>query len=209
MAGIRAELSTKPVETCPVARLSEENDVDVTSVSWTHSPDSDRVTEECTVQGTVESVPEGFERVFTTGSQTVYRFERSATNPCPCELLEEPIVDVHAEGGTLRVTVDVENVDVLRSRLDGIRSEYPSTSVDRVGASLLDEGSSELVLLDVGSLTARQREVIETAFDMGYFDHPKEANAGDVAAELDITTSTFTEHLAAAQSKLLSAILED
>ena len=44
---------------------------------------------------------------------------------------------------------------------------------------------------------------------MGYFDHPKGANAGDVADALDISRSTFTEHLAAAQTKLLEAVLKN
>jgi hypothetical protein len=43
---------------------------------------------------------------------------------------------------------------------------------------------------------------------MGYFEHPRTANAGEVADELDISRSTFAEHLAAAQSKLLDAVLD-
>jgi len=43
---------------------------------------------------------------------------------------------------------------------------------------------------------------------MGYFDYPKGANATDVAEELGVARSTFTEHLAAAQTKLMDAILE-
>ena len=42
---------------------------------------------------------------------------------------------------------------------------------------------------------------------MGFFEHPREANAEAVAAALDITPSTFAEHLAAAQSKLVDSIL--
>lgn len=59
------------------------------------------------------------------------------------------------------------------------------------------------------SLTDRQREVLESAHGMGYFDHPKGANAGEVAAELGVSRSTFAEHLAAAQSKVLESILTD
>jgi predicted DNA binding protein len=43
---------------------------------------------------------------------------------------------------------------------------------------------------------------------MGYFEHPKGANAGEVAEALAITTATFSEHLSAAQSKLFDAILD-
>ena len=63
------------------------------------------------------------------------------------------------------------------------------------------------MFVDRGRLTDRQREVLQTAYDMGYFDHPKRANASEVAAALDISPSTFTEHLAVAQQKILEAIL--
>jgi hypothetical protein len=50
--------------------------------------------------------------------------------------------------------------------------------------------------------------VLETAHRMGYFDHPKGADAGDVADELGISRSTLAEHLSTAQSKLFDAILD-
>jgi len=42
---------------------------------------------------------------------------------------------------------------------------------------------------------------------MGYFERPRDANAGAVAEALDIAPSTFAEHLAAAQRKLLDEAL--
>jgi len=43
---------------------------------------------------------------------------------------------------------------------------------------------------------------------MGYFERPKRANATEIAADLGIAQSTFTEHLMAAQRKLLRDVLE-
>ncbi|MEF8887534.1 MAG: helix-turn-helix domain-containing protein, partial [Haloarculaceae archaeon] len=54
----------------------------------------------------------------------------------------------------------------------------------------------------------RQREVVETAYEMGYFEYPRESNATEVATALDIQPSTFTEHLTAAQGKLLGELVE-
>ncbi len=54
------------------------------------------------------------------------------------------------------------------------------------------------------ALTARQREVLETAFRVGYFEVPREASAADVAAELDIGQSTVVEHLRRAERNLLA-----
>jgi predicted DNA binding protein len=67
---------------------------------------------------------------------------------------------------------------------------------------------SDLVTVDRSELTERQREVLTTAYEAGYFDHPKGANAGEVAESLGIDRSTFSEHIAAAQRKLLSTLLD-
>lgn len=56
--------------------------------------------------------------------------------------------------------------------------------------------------LDV--LTERQREIIRTAYEMGYYEVPREATNGDIAAELRIDPSTVTEHLQRAERNLLA-----
>jgi hypothetical protein len=64
------------------------------------------------------------------------------------------------------------------------------------------------VFVDRAALTDRQREVVTTAHQLGYFERPRDANATEVAEHLDISRATFAEHLAAAQSKLLDAVLD-
>ena len=56
-------------------------------------------------------------------------------------------------------------------------------------------------------LTARQREVIETAWKMGYYEVPKEVSADDIAAEIDLESSTVNEHLQRAERNLLGQFL--
>jgi DNA-binding CsgD family transcriptional regulator len=57
-------------------------------------------------------------------------------------------------------------------------------------------------------LTARQREVLRTAYRVGYFEVPREGSAADVAAELDIGQSTVVEHLRRAERNLLAGQLD-
>lgn len=54
------------------------------------------------------------------------------------------------------------------------------------------------------TLTERQREVLETAYEMGYFEVPREVASEAIAAELDIDASTVTEHLQRAERNLLT-----
>lgn len=56
----------------------------------------------------------------------------------------------------------------------------------------------------IDELTNRQREVIQTAYDEGYYEVPREATTSDIAAELDVDPSTIAEHLQRAERNLLS-----
>lgn len=53
-------------------------------------------------------------------------------------------------------------------------------------------------------LTDRQREVVQTAFEMGYYEVPRNVSNEDIAVELDLDSSTVAEHLQRAERNLLS-----
>jgi hypothetical protein len=151
------------------------------------------------------------ELVFDYGDHATYRFERERDVACPCEVVEAhdcPTVDVAIRDDGVHVTFHVPDMADLQALVGDLREQFPTLDVKRLLRSTGDAGAHNLVFVDRGRLTDRQLEVLETAHRMGYFRHPKGANAGEVATELDITRSTFSEHLAAAQGKLLDAILE-
>ena len=52
-------------------------------------------------------------------------------------------------------------------------------------------------------LSSRQSEAIELALEAGYFDWPRRVDVETLADQLDITHSTFLEHLRKAEKKLL------
>nr|WP_305149289.1 helix-turn-helix domain-containing protein [Halobellus litoreus] len=56
-------------------------------------------------------------------------------------------------------------------------------------------------------LTARQREVIQTAWEMGYYEVPKAVSAKEIATELELDSSTVNEHLQRAERNLLKKLL--
>lgn len=79
---------------------------------------------------------------------------------------------------------------------------------ESVGVSAEESGEYTPAETDVLSLlTGRQREVFETAVEMGYYEIPREVNQRDLAAELDLAPSTVDEHLRKAESRMLSAVL--
>jgi hypothetical protein len=102
----------------------------------------------------------------------------------------------------------VSDLDALRDIVADLRDTFEDVSLRRLTRSGHQDGETDLVFVDRTALTDRQREILETAHRMGYFEHPRGANATEVSAALDINRSTFAEHLAAAQSKLLDAVLD-
>ncbi|AGB32963.1 Bacterio-opsin activator HTH domain protein [Natrinema pellirubrum DSM 15624] len=215
-SGIRAEIKIDDPPDCVVAQAAAAASGRVHSVSKSTSPSApERVTEEFMLEA--DDYPEEFdvdaeiESIFSYGSSEVYRFERELGHGCPCECIEGhdcPVVDVRAHGSALYLTFHTPDMHVLQAVIGDLRERYSGLDVQRLLQSQQDHDERHLVFVDRSTLTDRQTEVLETAHRMGYFDHPKRANAGEVATELGITSTTFTEHLAAAQTKLLDAILD-
>lgn len=58
-------------------------------------------------------------------------------------------------------------------------------------------------------LTERQLEVLQVAYNAGYYDWPRQASGKDVAEDLGITSATFSEHIHAAERKLLTILFSD
>jgi len=212
-SGIRVELSVDAPGACPVASVSDEAGAVVTDVARS-SPDEDgQVIEEFTATGTDEAAIEArgdMDKVFATGNGDRYQFSRTRTD-CVCEAVETydcPVADIRAESGQLYLTFHAPDVDRVRAIVTRLKDLYDGVSLRSMRRNG-DVDPVDSILVDRSQLTDRQQEVLETAVEMGYFEYPKGANAGDVATELDISVSTFAEHLAAAQTKLLDSIVAE
>ncbi|MDE1819760.1 MAG: helix-turn-helix domain-containing protein [Euryarchaeota archaeon] len=70
------------------------------------------------------------------------------------------------------------------------------------------DGSSALLrvggIAPEAEMTSRQERAVETAFRMGYFDHPRRSGLREVAAELGVSRSTTLELLRRGLTKVLS-----
>jgi len=212
-SGIRAEVAIHSPDGCQIASISDETGATSRSISRSMGTlDGGAVTEEFVLDADVPVEREGVDRVFSYGSRNVYRYDRERGIGCPCEAIERhdcPVVDVHTRDGTLYLVFHAPDMNRLQEVIGDVRDSFDGVEVRRLLRSSEERGEQELVFVDSSSLTDRQREVLETAHEMGYFEHPKGANAGQVADALGITTSTFTEHLSAAQTKLFAGILGD
>ncbi|WP_254765925.1 helix-turn-helix domain-containing protein [Salinilacihabitans rarus] len=216
MTGYRATVAIREPADCPVALASAETGKAVDDVARSSRPTTDgAVLEEFRVTGDGNGVDAGtvgvdVEPVTESETESVYRFERDWREGCVCDVIEScgtPVASVRADDGALLVSLRSGDLESISDIVGDLKGQFEGVHLREL-AETGDGSSSDLVLVDRGRLTDRQREVLETAHEMGYFEYPKRSNAGEVAEALGISGSTFAEHLAAAQRKLMDALVE-
>jgi predicted DNA binding protein len=212
-SGVRAELAVEGPSNCPVAAVSREADAPVTEVTWSRA-DGEPV-EEFRVGDEVDADAAALadaDPVLDVGDERVYQFTRE-TDDCACEVVESlgtPVADARVADGTLVLTLHLDGVERLREVVAELDTVADDVSVRYLVHAAADgDGGADRTVVDRGQLTERQREVLRTAYELGYFEYPREANATAVAEELDIGLSALAEHLAAAQGKLLAEVLAE
>lgn len=113
------------------------------------------------------------------------------------------------QNNTFEVVATTRDWDSFRALADEIRDtlgRFELLSVNQIEnpGEPLDSGRLSEVL--VTKLAPEQLEVLETAYNMGYFDVPRQASATDVADALGIAQSTLSERLRVAERNLLELI---
>ena len=209
-SGIRATVAFENPGDCPIAACSATADTRIEHVSTSATTDGVTTVTEFLATGDVPD-RDDIEAVFDYGTATVYRTTQGETERCPCECLGRYGCPVHryaAEAGCLTLVFHAAEFETLQTVMGEFRERYSPVDVRRLLRPPLDGNPEERVFVNRGKLTARQYEALMTAYEMGYFERPKRANASEVAAELDIAQATLTEHLVTAQRKLLEDILE-
>lgn len=209
--GIRATVSFTEPGDCPLTRASRSAEGVIEQVSTSVSlPGGDGSVTEFLARGDLADV-DGVEPVFSYGETTLYRMTHDAPASSPYETLGEFGCPVHrfaAEDGVLTLVFHTEEFGMLQSVMGEFRERYPPVDVQRLLQPPLSGSPAERVFVNRSKLTDRQLEVLTTAYEMGYFRRPKGANATEIADALGIAQSTFTEHLVAAQRKLLEDLLD-
>ncbi|MFC7047343.1 helix-turn-helix domain-containing protein [Halobacteriaceae archaeon GCM10025711] len=205
-SGIRATVEFTAPGPCPIADLSAAATTTIDSVAVNVCP-SDCT--ECVTEFSMDAAHEpdvDVTPVFSHGSTHRYRLVHDESMHCPCECLGQfgcPVVRYVAEDGTLTLVFHAADYEQLQAVVTELREQFSSLDIKRFVRSPDGDHSHDMVFVDRSKLTPRQLEILTTAYEMGYFERPRQANATEIAAELDISPSTFSEHLAVAESKIL------
>lgn len=140
--------------------------------------------------------------------------------PLQCGVVSErpvPELTVVERGGHFERTSITDRQASVLTRLDehtsakrieaGLRDAYGNVSMTMVQTDPTEETPENGD--DYTPLTDRQQQVLELAFQMGYFERPRGKNAEELATMLNISRSTFTQHLRAAEQKILRSAVGD
>lgn len=111
--------------------------------------------------------------------------------------------------GVVSITGVVPAERDARPIVEQVQETYPAVEFtgkrhsDVVAPLITEAGVRSLF----GSLlTDRQWETVRLAYERGYFDQQQRCSQTELAAEMGISQKTFSQHLQAAQRKLLSVV---
>ncbi|WP_224447125.1 bacterio-opsin activator domain-containing protein [Haloprofundus salilacus] len=114
-----------------------------------------------------------------------------------------------ADGADGKLVVELPAVADVRAAVTALQDRFPNVAVcaQRERERTNSRGVEFRNSLD-SALTERQREVLETAFLVDFFEWPRGSTAEEVAEALDVSPPTFHEHLRRSQQKLLTAYFD-
>ncbi len=132
-----------------------------------------------------------------------------------------PVVSALAERGAetdaitasptgVRVTLELPANADPRTVVEHLAERYPSTElVARREHERPEQTKRDLVADIEESLTARQELAIRKAYLGGFFDWPRDVSGEELAESMDISPSTYHQHLRTAERKVLAAVFEE
>lgn len=142
-------------------------------------------------------------------------FEFIVSGDCPAyRLAELGALPKTVEGvdGRGRIVAEIPLRYDASAVTEQFLEEYPDFELiakrtKETHTSMITPSTFQRPILD--DLTERQREVLQTAFEMGYYEWPRDCTGEDVADALGISAATFSEHVFAAERKILTFVFEN
>ncbi len=117
---------------------------------------------------------------------------------------------ITADDGAVRVTLELPASANPRAVIEQLTEQYPSTDlIARRERERSSQTKQELVADIEQRLTGRQRMAIQKAYLGGFFDWPRTISGEDLAESMDISPSTYHQHLRTAERKVLATLFDE
>jgi GAF domain-containing protein len=112
-----------------------------------------------------------------------------------------------ADGAT--AVVGLPTTRDVRPVIETIQTTFPETElVNRRTSHRSSEPLPTCRAIYEDSLTDRQQDTLRTAYLSGFFESPRETTGQEIAASLEVSQPTFTQHLRAGQRKLFKMVFD-
>jgi PAS domain S-box-containing protein len=126
------------------------------------------------------------------------------------EQLGISVSDITVEDGIAEVTIQSPVERDQHTVLNQLREEYTVEAIVSYTTKPLQAQETiqpSLNLIDI-NLTEKQKQSVETAYRANYFTQPRDNSAREVADMLEISHTTFLQHLRAAQQKIFQNMFD-
>jgi hypothetical protein len=140
-----------------------------------------------------------------SGDDRGYCYSHVEPTPVTSKLIEQK------ESSELVVKLPIEYTDDGGQRVTLVGREEdlvgsPVDVPDSFDVELVSTGPYRPEVEDVfADLTSRQRDVLDAAVRLGYYENPRQATHEDVAAEVGVEAGTVGKHLRSIESRVFSA----
>ncbi|MCO8244939.1 MULTISPECIES: bacterio-opsin activator domain-containing protein [unclassified Haladaptatus] len=132
------------------------------------------------------------------------------TVPSTLTKLGAAIKTIQMTDADISIVIELSRSTTVGTFIDRLEHAYPNIELRaRRDTQRGDQSAQTDEIILTEDLTDRQREVLQTAYLNGYFEWPRDRTGEEVAKSLNITQSTFNNHLRQAERKLLSRIFTE
>lgn len=120
------------------------------------------------------------------------------------------LTDLEVDADQTLLALEAPGEPLARSAGEILDQQYQSVELRSLSRRARPGQTEQAFIRTVEeSLTDRQLTALETAYQAGFFDWPHEASGDELADAMDVSRSTFHQHLHAAQRKIFGAILDN
>lgn len=150
----------------------------------------------------------------TDGNEDVRTYTTQVTEDCLCLSFCHSgcVTEVLAvENGSLTIGAYADSRETLGEVMETVREKAAAVRLERLttaNTTDVDDPNRPEAVDDI-SLTEKQREAVQTAVEMGYYETPRNASLQDLADRAGVTKSAFSQRLNAVETKLVTALVSD
>ncbi|WP_186311041.1 PAS domain S-box protein [Halorubrum depositum] len=116
--------------------------------------------------------------------------------------------EVVAEGDTVSIDARFPTETNIRSVIERFRELYPDLEVIAKRPVSPEDEAERLATLVADELTGRQAEVLETAYQAGYYEWPRDTDGTELSNQLNVSAATLSQHLRTAHDKVVGSIVK-